>query len=520
MPKEILIADPDKMVQEELERVFEATNCNIHFMNNDEEALLWVRLFKPDLILGGKDLCQAIRLDNELKDIPFIIVVDKSEDLSEPERTFLRADGVITKPISKDKVLSLATQLFESLPKGVGEKVASEGDLGWKSFADDRKERIETKAEFSLDAIGEAEEEEEIIELVDVVEEPESKVGIDLFPSQQRVELTEEIPAIEPLGKEGVEEFPPSIPKSADRQIGFEEFEAALKGSMVSEGVEEEVQPISIEEMKRIAQEAVISEKETTADLELQELPEEEIPEFTVEELDEEDLSVLEISGEVEPEIIEEEEISELLGEEIQPQEQALEELVRMEAIPPEEQEKLLPSEELVPIEPMGEMILPQEEALEEAIRLEEIPPLKEEIIPIEVSAPVEPLVEAILPPEQALEEVARLEALPSYPEMGPMEEVKEAELPIPEVVAAPEIPLAEISPPVMRLDRKIEEIIARGVQEMMQDFMSKVIPELTTQMINVTMERIEKMVREVVPDLAEKAIQEEIARLQKGDKE
>jgi hypothetical protein len=33
-------------------------------------------------------------------------------------------------------------------------------------------------------------------------------------------------------------------------------------------------------------------------------------------------------------------------------------------------------------------------------------------------------------------------------------------------------------------------------------------------------MERIEKMVREVVPDLAEKAIQEEIKRLQKGDKD
>jgi hypothetical protein len=33
-------------------------------------------------------------------------------------------------------------------------------------------------------------------------------------------------------------------------------------------------------------------------------------------------------------------------------------------------------------------------------------------------------------------------------------------------------------------------------------------------------MERIESMVKEVVPDIAEKAIKEEIRKLQEGDKE
>jgi hypothetical protein len=42
----------------------------------------------------------------------------------------------------------------------------------------------------------------------------------------------------------------------------------------------------------------------------------------------------------------------------------------------------------------------------------------------------------------------------------------------------------------------------------------------MTQNVVGLTIERIEKMVREVVPDLAEKAIQEEINRLQKGEKE
>jgi len=37
---------------------------------------------------------------------------------------------------------------------------------------------------------------------------------------------------------------------------------------------------------------------------------------------------------------------------------------------------------------------------------------------------------------------------------------------------------------------------------------------------VNLTMERIEQMVKEIVPDLAQKAIQEEIRRLQTGEKD
>jgi hypothetical protein len=48
---------------------------------------------------------------------------------------------------------------------------------------------------------------------------------------------------------------------------------------------------------------------------------------------------------------------------------------------------------------------------------------------------------------------------------------------------------------------------------------MTKLVQEMTQNVVSFALERIEKVVKEVVPDLAEKAIQEEIERLEKGEK-
>jgi hypothetical protein len=69
-------------------------------------------------------------------------------------------------------------------------------------------------------------------------------------------------------------------------------------------------------------------------------------------------------------------------------------------------------------------------------------------------------------------------------------------------------------------VDKNLEGVLAKGIQDMVGDFITKILPEMTQNIIGLTAERIEKMVKEIVPELAEKAIQEEIKRLQKGEKE
>jgi len=539
MAKEILVAEADKMAQEEFERIFEAKGHHLIFTNNDEEAVLRGRLFKPDLIIGGRDLCQRIRSDTELKEIRFIILLDMFEDLSEKERKRLNADGMISRPLNEDEVLSTVNPFIEGIQEGAGDEVHLEDNLDWKSFADIRGSETGKKEEFSLDGEGGVDEEEEIIELVDVVEEPESKMSIDDFALQQKEELFGEITPIESWEKpereeavagkeflpppkekeEKIEEFSlqidepilekkvlpedelfekieledilrkvekltpsiekewreerekkapekvpekivPPTPKAEERYAGFDEFEAALKGEVKTESlsIEEGLQPFFIEETKQEAPKLATPE-EAPAELNLQELAEEEFPEIFLEELteeleklEEEELRSEETTVVVEEEMTEEE-ISELLGEEIQPSKQALPEVPRTEE-----------------------------------------PPLVEELLPVEEMAPVE--------------------------EVAPVEELREVEVAAPEITEMPKVPLKEIPPPAIRLDQKIEEVITKGVEEMMQDFVTKIVPEMAQHMITSTLERIETMVKEVIPDLAEKAIQEEIQRLQKGEKD
>jgi CheY-like chemotaxis protein len=515
MAKEILIADSDKMVQEEFERIFEATDHHLLFTTSDEEALIRGRLFKPDLIIGGKDLCQEVRADQEMKNIPFIILLDMFEDLSEKEQKFLRAYGIISRPLNEDEILSIVSHLSEEVQGGAGETVISEDDLKWKSFADIGKAETEKREEFSLDGLGGIEE--EIIELVDVVEEPESRMSIDDFALQQKDELIGEIAPIESWEKQGREEGEEKGVEIEEISMRIEEEAGEKKVSPEDELFEK----IELEEILRKVERLQPSiEKEWLVEKE-EKIPEKIMPEKITTPPQEAgdrytgfDEFEAALRGEVKTEPAEEafqpffieETTQEAPG--LATPEEATAELELQELAEEEFPEVFL--EELV-----GELEKLKEEELmpeETAVETEAETTLEEEISEL--------LGEEIQPREQALEEVFRVEELSPMEVIAPVEELKEIGIAAPEVTEIPKISLEEIPPPVMRLDRKIEEVIAKGIQEMMQDFVNKVIPEMAEHMITVTMERIETMVKEVIPDLAEKAIQEEIRRLQKGEKD
>ena len=121
MAKEILVADPDKADQEEFRRIFETTDYQLVFSDNGEDALLRVKLFKPDLIIAGAglsersglELCEAVKTDSEFKQVPFILLTGMFEEISEKERARVGADGIISKPLRKGEILNLVERLFE-----------------------------------------------------------------------------------------------------------------------------------------------------------------------------------------------------------------------------------------------------------------------------------------------------------------------------------------------------------------------------------------------------------------------
>ena len=192
MAKEILIANANKADQEEFQNIFKPTDYRLVFSESGEEALLRIKLFKPDLIIAaaglpeknGLELCEDIRSDAESKHIPFILLSNMFGEISDKDCKRVQANGIISKPLDEGEVLHFVQRLIEGDSGKKKEKDISEEMTGWRQFVDIRSENPGKKEEMQLDEPGE----DEIIELVDVVEEPESKMSIDDFVHLEKEE--------------------------------------------------------------------------------------------------------------------------------------------------------------------------------------------------------------------------------------------------------------------------------------------------------------------------------------------
>jgi CheY-like chemotaxis protein len=549
MAKEILIADSDKANQKEFKKIFETTDYNVVFSESGDQALLRMKLFKPDLIIAGASLkeksglevCKAAKADPELKTIPVILLSNVFKEISEEDRKRIRADGIITAPFQEDEILNLVDRLMEEEQiRGKKEGIVGR-EMEWKSIADIGKSAPPKEEEFLLDELAEGQE-EEIIELVDVVEEPDVKMSIHDFvpplretpfteitpleswekmmeeekpadgrfkfapdekeraakgmPLQlgeevtlggeglekdllEKIELEEILQKVEQLSPSLEKEWPPeerkrppeavlpAIEEPLEKYAGLAEFEAALKRGVGAELPGEEVPPLYAEKQKGEAPEE-ITPTEVSLDEELKAVEVEEFPKSLLEELEEEELKGIEVEEikEERMEILEEAGIPKIEEEEIRVIEETEEERVEI-------------FEELEAPEVLKEEVRAFEKPKEERFELFE-----------EVTAP------RIIAPE-----------------------VTAAEVTTPEVTT-PIAQREEMIPPLRAVERQMEEVISKGAREMMEGFITKLVPEMTQSIINLTIDRIERMVKEIVPELAEKMIQEEIKRLQKREKD
>ncbi len=518
MAKEILIAESDKSVQKEFEKIFEITDYQIVFSGNEEETLLRIKLFRPDLIMGGRDLCQAVKDDPEFKQIPFILLLNPFEDLSEKERQFLQVEGMISRPLNGDDVLNSVDRVMEVGKKAVKEGTVSEEEKEWKTLAGIEKKSAKKEEAFTPEEIGETEE--EIIELVEVFEEPEQRMSITDFAISQKEEAFEEVPPLEPWTKQEEQKpfekefaLPPEEKGLAEEEVSLQLEEKAVgKEKAPEEGLFEKIELEEILQKVEKLQPSI--EKEWPAK-KMEEAPEKEkevleeaIP--VAMEPKEKVLGIEEFETALKKEvegIPAEEELPPLLIEE--PQREAPGEVISEEAPVEKELEEL--SEEEFP-----EAFLEELEGELEKLEEKEAIPVE---VPVEIEAEKLEEEEISMPFEEEAAPTSLFEEGPEE-EVAPVEEFKKEEIREVEEILVQRVSPEEIPSPLFQVEKRIEEIISKGVGEMMQDFMIKVIPEITRNILTLTIDRIEKMVRETVPEIAEKAIQEEIKRLQKEEKE
>ena len=568
MAKEILIGDSDKANQKEFQKIFGATDYHLVFSESGEDVLLRVKLFRPDLIIAGTalnekngyEVCQAIKGDPNFRSIPFILLLNMFEELSDKERHRLKADGVLSKPLHQSQVLTMVDRLLGGTPSEKGGIPKEKMEL--EPFADMGEERFASRG---------AGGEEEIIDLLDVaeevVEEPESKMSIDDFIVSEKAEPFGEVALLESWEKLGEEEkvaaeeglvlslegeeekakdFPFKLKKEAPppreeqeeelfekieledilERVGKMELPSETEGptEAAEKGLEAKPTPVlEVEEKPFAFDEFEIALKRgVEIEARKQEAPVEEVlPPLSVDELEEEireEAASLEIPIEEKVESIEKEEFPKDLLEEMLKEEELKEEGLLEEGTLGEEE---LEEEELKE-EGLQEEELKEEKFFEEEELFEEGGLLEEEVL--EEEKPLEEETLEVVKGLKAEEKIELFEGLEgpevAEEEKGVITRFPERMAARAETTGAPRFFEPGVTPPLRRTEQQVEEVISGKVQVMMEEFITKHVPEMTKDIVQLTIERIEKMVREIVPDLAEKMIEEEIRRLEKGETE
>jgi CheY-like chemotaxis protein len=246
MGRDILVADPNKAAHRAFEEIFKETNYNLIFSENGEDALLKMKLFKPALVIAdvtmpdksGKELCQMLKGDPDLNQVPFVLLGGAFDEDIDEEKNQVKADGTITKPLKGESVLKLVDGLLTGeITEGTQE--AEEGIM--------ELQPIDEVAE-AISSGGDG----EVIDLLDMIEEPTAKhEEPPLGPPAQAMETagTREVEEAANLGKEALADL--ELPEDMGLERGEEAIQAPeMEGPEAKSGLVPglEAEPAKVEE--------------------------------------------------------------------------------------------------------------------------------------------------------------------------------------------------------------------------------------------------------------------------------
>ena len=123
MPKTLLLADDSVTIQKVVAIVFAGEDYRIIAVDNGEDALLRAREIPPDIVLAdavmprmnGYELCQALKADPKLAEIPVLLLTGTFEPFDEARARAARADGHVAKPFDSQALLTRVRELVEGV---------------------------------------------------------------------------------------------------------------------------------------------------------------------------------------------------------------------------------------------------------------------------------------------------------------------------------------------------------------------------------------------------------------------
>src|SRR5207245_6933308 len=119
MSKTLLLADDSKTIQQAVSMTFAGEDVKLITASDGEAALQAAKQSRPDLILadvlmprlGGYELCQRVRADAALKDVP-VLLLGGPAPVDPAKAMAVGANGHMPKPFDSGKLIDQVKQIL------------------------------------------------------------------------------------------------------------------------------------------------------------------------------------------------------------------------------------------------------------------------------------------------------------------------------------------------------------------------------------------------------------------------
>src|SRR5438067_3477870 len=119
MPKNLLLADDSKTIQQAVSMTFAREDVKLTAVDDGEAAFQAAQRARPDLILadvtmprlGGYELCQKLRADPAIKDVP-VLLLGGGTPIDPAKAMAVGANGHMPKPFDSGKLIEQVKQIL------------------------------------------------------------------------------------------------------------------------------------------------------------------------------------------------------------------------------------------------------------------------------------------------------------------------------------------------------------------------------------------------------------------------
>jgi len=293
--RKILVADDSITIQRVFERTLPAEEFQLFFATDGQQAIEKAAEVLPHLIIadinmpskGGVELCEELKKDPKLGQIPVLLLVGVLDDFDEEEVKRVGAAGYLVKPFEAEVALAKIREALVQAPSWEEEEIIDLTDVVEEPEAREAEEASAEEA-FVLESPlkeleqfmvkGEKPPEEEQVEGAEEVSLDLSLEEISLEEAKapeaerieqvleesaaelERIEGAEEEPVLEEeFVKAFEEEFAPAQVQQRPPRVAPEELEEALR--KVFRAMAQEIVKALSEEIRRAVKEALKEEE-------------------------------------------------------------------------------------------------------------------------------------------------------------------------------------------------------------------------------------------------------------------